>query len=353
MLSLSAAKATQCQQLKQQAGTEDAAYECHTPQQNKLSAPGANIALEAPACHQQMRGQAGRSWSCRQANSDPILCTVGHQRATWRDAVVPRQKAGPKSYATLSLRRAPAAAPEATAQPALVPPVARHAARKSQPLNTANSCPSETQHLQKPLLTHIVDPASGHTYARHPSADSASHARTDKVHANSIGTAFHAAETHHHQAAGPSARSPVCNSQDIVSPSSAAVPLHMSQQGPGAHLQNMSIRTAPFDLARSAVAESQTQPDPQTHFTSRLARSPPATSSMQEPVVSQTSQLANGAYGHAVSSSFVHSPSQHHSASPSVPHTSGNEAHCSLSDDIVDCCIDMPGPILALVAKFR
>lgn len=337
---------------------EDGAFDCQTPHHTKLPAPGANIAHELHSCQQKRLEQAAGASLHQQATSDPILSSVSHWKATRRDAAVPRLKGGPKAYATLSFQRAPSAAPDTIATQAMMSATVNLSAGENRQPNTEQSMPHRaalTHKLQKPSQRHTASAACRQRDARQSSAGPAGHAPLPGLHAHSC-AASHAASLDHGQAArsgSPSVRLQACDGHEGVLPSSAAAPSTLQPQA-SALQQNMQVATGQIGTAHNAVPDdSETQPDLQMIHASSNAHSPPPQKTTQEPTLSSprghvdTDHVVTGNVTHC---SITHSPAQHNASPSSVP---GSQIHSCMDDDSADCRIDLPGPILAVIANLR
>lgn len=309
-------------------------------------------------------GHTDQSSTRQQASSDPIVSTVSHRRATWRDEAAPRQKGGLKAFATLSFQRAPSAAPQTAVNKAV-----QQTVEAEQPVkeNQQPDAEQRTVHdrslahkLQKPFRRHSASEAARQRLARQASEDSASHSVVCEAEAQSKPQSFHAADLDKHQAAGHDTQEPVGaahSSQQAIHAlsSNARAPSRLKHPAPACpnSMQNTSSHPQHLTVCHAVQDGSETQPDLQLSHADNTAQSYCHDNRMMHPSpigLEACIKAEDSPGGSANGCSSASSPIQLSSNSHLQP---SSQVHHCLQDATADCCLDMPGPIHAVVALDR
>ena len=348
-----------------QQAAEQNHLDCQTPHHTKLPAPGANMRHELQP--HGLRTQTGHTDQCntrQQANSDPIVSTVSHRRATWRDEAAPRQKGGLKAFATLSFQRAPSAAPQTAVNKAVQQ---TGGAERPFPENQQPDAEQRTVHdrslahkLQKPFRRHSASEAARQRLARQASEDGASHSVVCEAEAPSKPQSFRAADLDKHQAAGHDTQEPVGaahSSQQAIHAlsSNARAPSRLKHPAPACinSMQNTSSHPQHRTVCNAVQDGSETQPDLQASHADNTAQSCCHDNRMMHssPIGLEAGVKAEDSPGGSANGcSNASSPIQ---LSSNSHLQSGSQAHRSLQDATADCCLDMPGPVHAVIAMDR
>lgn len=346
--------------------TPSDAFDCQTPHHTKLPAPGANIACELHAHQQPQTGHADSIASGQHASTDPIMSTISHRRPKWRDEVAHRQKGASKTYATLSLQRASSAAtleepnnpvrPDMQAKSVRLVPQENHQPNVGQ-LQLPKAITAHTR--QKRVMHSSTAEAAQHVSAGQSSGKQASHpavlarqAHASSSPSRSIVPVGIQTKVSQHQALNPESKP----SSLTTLPSNAAPP-HRLQTAVSGPVQAMHKKLAQHEQltgkAQICLQEgSETQPDPQVDCANGAVLLP-QDSNMLSPNSAYLGEADRDLMNSAVCSRLASSPAQL-SCTPCLQPEASDSQNCpSASTDTADCCLDMPGPILAVVAVYR